>query len=306
MRGSARTALVLVGIVGIGCFTPTSPLGVPCGPGDTCPTGQLCASATNTCESDGSDGTVDVTGGGVFSVDLSTQEDSLPDTGCGRSGGRDAEFEVTLADPEVYYFDTFASDVATTLRVFDKPCAMVGRDDMPVLCAEDACGGSRSQVAQSLSAGTTCIVVDADGATSGLLSLEVIPGGRDGQLLADGDQTETGNNCGADNLDEPQDRNCDGPGHDGRDVAYFFTTCPGDQRLLDAAICPEPSWDPVLYARRIEDAQSSDQIGCNDDACGAGPRITDVDISGGVFYALYVDAFDAGECGDYSVDTSLR
>ena len=89
---------------------------------------------------------------------------------------------------------------------------------------------------------------------------------------------------------------------DGKDLAYFFTTCPSQSLLLDADLCPEPAWDPVLYVKRV----NGNQIGCNDDTCGVGPRLTDVTISNSTLYWLYVDGFDAGECGSYSLDTNLR
>ena len=40
----------MLGVVVAGCFAPSAPLGVPCGDEDACPTGLVCAPATNTCE----------------------------------------------------------------------------------------------------------------------------------------------------------------------------------------------------------------------------------------------------------------
>ena len=98
------------------------------------------------------------------------------------------------------------------------------------------------------------------------------------------------------------DQNCDAPGSGGKDLAYFFTTCPAQSLLLDADICPEPAWDPVLYVKRV----NGNQIGCNDDTCGFGPRLTNVTISSSTLYWLYVDGFDNSHCGPYSLDTNLR
>lgn len=40
----------MLGVVVAGCFAPSAPLGAPCGDEDACPTGLVCAPATNTCE----------------------------------------------------------------------------------------------------------------------------------------------------------------------------------------------------------------------------------------------------------------
>jgi len=300
--GTAPRSVLWIPVAFAACFGPHPPTGVPCDNDSDCPAPQTCEQATMSCELDDG-GAIDVTGGGTFGADLAAATDDVPASGCGSDGGRDVAFRVRLSAPEVYYFDTFDSSFDTTLRVYDMPCAMVGSGGGYTVCADDACGGSRSQVALSLPAGESCIVIDqAPGQDAGTLSLKVIAGTRDGQPLPDGDQTLHGDTCGSENLTEPEDRNCDGPGRDGKDVAYFFTTCPGESRLLDASICPEPSWDPVLYVRQVDGRQ----IGCNDDSCGHGPSIDNVDIDGSTFFFLYVDGFDAGECGDFDLVTSLR
>ena len=61
-------------------------------------------------------------------------------------------------------------------------------------------------------------------------------------------------------------------------------------------------WDPVLYVKRV----NGNQIGCNDDDCGFGARLTNVAISNSTLYFLFIDGFAAQECGPYQLDTNLR
>ncbi|NVB77069.1 MAG: hypothetical protein HOV81_01620 [Kofleriaceae bacterium] len=248
-------------------------------------------------------GAVNVTAGGMFMADSRAATDDVSPNGCGGVGGNDLFYRVTLDAPQVYYFDTFGSSFDTVLRVYKKPCAQVGTGAGAAACNTDACGGSESQLAVSLAAGENCIVVDADTATTaGQLALRVVPGKRDGMPLPSGQQTLTGNTCGSTNLEDPIDQNCDAPGSGGKDLAYFFTSCPGQTLMLDANICPEPAWDPVLYVKRV----NGNQIGCNDDSCGFGPSIANVTISSSTLYWLYVDGFDPSHCGPYDLDTNLR
>ena len=279
-----------------GC-TPTAEI---CGNGvdDDCSGGDLACAAN-----DRPGGAVDVTAGGMFGGDVGLAADDVAGSGCGLDGGRDLFFRVVLTAPQVYYFDTFGSTYDTVIRVYRKSCATVGAGGAAAACVDDACGGGQSQVAASLPAGESCIVVDGrDGAqATGALMLRVVRGGRDGLPLARGAQTYTGDTCAATNASEPLDMNCDGPGSGGKDHAYFFTTCPNEALKLDADVCPEPMWDPVLYVKRV----NGDQIGCNDDSCGFGPRLTGVPVSGSSLYFLFLDGFTPQECGTYSLDTNL-
>jgi hypothetical protein len=249
-------------------------------------------------------GAVDVTAGGTFTGDALLANDDVT-TGCGDSGGRDLFYQVDLGAPQVYYFDTFGSSFDTVIRVFTKPCSMVGTGANPAACVDDACGGSKGHVAVALPSGRSCIVIDqkSEAELGGNVTLRVVKGGRDAKPLAAGVQTNTGDTCSATNTIDALDQNCDSPGDGGKDHAFFFTSCPGQTLRLDADTCPEPMWDPTLHVRRHSD---NAQIGCNDDDCGFGPRITNVTISGGTLYYLFVDGFDDTECGPYSLDTNLR
>jgi hypothetical protein len=329
-HGIVRGLASIMCAIATGCFAPTPQPGAPCVDDSSCPAPLVC-SVSNTCQTergvdppdapvdtpvsppdggcspcepnDTAIGAVDVTDGGMFSADALAANDDVGPDGCGGNGGRDLFYSVTLAAPRVFYFDTFGSSYDTVIRVFAKPCAQVGAGAGAMSCTDDTCGGTQSQVALSLPAGESCIVIDqADATQSGSLELRVIPATRDGFLLPRGQQTLTGDTCDSANLEEPIDQNCDGPGEKGKDHAYFFTTCPNESLLLDADICPEPTWDPVLYVKRI----NGQQIGCNDDSCGFGPAISNVNITNSNFFFLYVDGFSEVDCGDYSLDTNLR
>jgi hypothetical protein len=341
MRGSLLVAAAL----GAACYAPRPQPGSPCVTSLDCPSPFVC-SARGMCEdpdgagpvdapspspdgcmpaaeicgngvdedcsggdlacaaNDGPGGAIDVTAGGVFEADGQLATDDVAANGCGGDGGRDLFFRVQLTAPQVYYFDTFGSSYDTVLRVYARSCAAVGAGAGATACAAGSCGGGQSQVAAALPAGESCIVVDQrDGAqTSGALMLRVVRGGRDGRPLARGAQTSMGDTCSATNASEPLNQNCDGPGSLGKDHAYFFTTCPGETLRLDADTCPEPMWDPVLYVKRV----NGDQIGCNDDSCDFGARLTNVSISNSTLYFLFVDGFDVQHCGPYQLDTNLR
>jgi hypothetical protein len=337
--GQVRRGVVFV-LALAACYAPAPSPGSPCTEDRQCPSPLVCSPATQTCEhdaaaidapapptdatdgppmmmidaapacapcepNDGPAGAIDVTAGGTFTGNALQASDDVASTGCGGSGGRDLFFKVTLTKPEVYYFDTFTSSFDTVVRVYTKACALVGGGANPAACSDDICAGAQSQIALSLPAGESCIVVDqrSSAETTGAVTLHVLRGRRDGLPLAAGVHTSTGDTCTSSNIDDPVDVNCDGPGSGGKDHAYFFTTCPGQSMLLDADLCPAPAWDPVLYVRRVS---TNAQIGCNDDSCAAGPAIANVSITNGTLFFLYVDGFAAAECGSYSLDTNLR
>jgi hypothetical protein len=281
-----------------GC-TPAPEL---CGDGED----QDCDDNDPTCAAnDRAPGAIDITAGGMFTADLRYAHDDVAANGCSGDGGRDLYYSITLTAPRVYYFDTFGSSFDTVVRVYAKPCAMVGTGTNARACGNDSCSSAQTQLAVSLPAGGSCVVIDQDSAseTSGNVMLRVIAGSRDGAPLAAGMQMLTGDTSGSSNVMDPVDVNCDSPGSGGKDLAYFFTLCPAQSLLLDAETCTGTTWDTALYVRN----GNTNQIGCNDDACGnLQSRITNVSITGGVFFWLIVDGFDATESGAYTVKTNLR
>ena len=250
-------------------------------------------------------GAIDVTAGGMFTADLRYAHDDVAANGCSGDGGRDLYYSISLSAPRVYYFDTFGSSFNTVVRVYAKSCANVGSGASARACQNDSCGGMQTQVAVSLLAGQSCIVIDQDSSadTSGTVKLQVIAGTRDGVALPSGMQMVSGDTSAATNVMDPVDVNCDGPGSGGKDRAYFFTLCPAQTLLLDAETCTGATWDTVLYVRN----GNTNQIGCNDDACGdMQSRITNVSIANGLLFWLVVDGFDSADSGAYTVKTNLR
>jgi hypothetical protein len=254
---------------------------------------------------DGPDGAIDITAGGTFTTNLQYAHDDVAANGCSGDGGRDVFYSINLAAPRVYYFDTFGSSFDTVIRVYGRSCATVATGANALTCENDACSGKQSQVAVSLPAGQSCVVIDqaSSNETTGDVMLKVLAGTRNGMPLPPGMQTLTGNTSNATNVMDPPDTNCNSPGSNGKDLAYFFTRCPAQSLLLDAETCNGANWDTVLYVRN----GNATQIACNDDDCdGARSRLSNVSINGGTFYWLVIDGFDSSESGSYTLKTNLR
>ncbi len=196
-------------------------------------------------------GAVDVTAGGTFTADALLARDDVAADGCGEGGGRDVFFQVDLTAPQVYYADTFGSNFDTVIRVFERPCAMVGGGGNAKACVDDACGGTQGQIAVSLPAGKSCIVIDqrAGAELGGNVTLHVVKGGRDGKPLATGVQTTTSDTCSATNASEPLDMNCDGPGAGGKGVLLHDLPEPDPQARRRPLPCPELGRRALRQAR---------------------------------------------------------
>lgn len=260
---------------------------------------------------------IDVTTGGMQTGDLNLARDNAPQRGCGNDGGRDLYYKVTLAAPEVYYFDTFGSNFDVTVRVFPgKTCAQIAATETPA-CSDDACNSANSQLALQLPAGTSCIVVDQNAAaTQGALTLKVVRGGHAGAPLMPGPHTVMGDTC---NSTDVWKAFCSGDG--GQEDAWFFTVCPGTTAHVDASTCTVAAnvhFDTVLYVRRTN-VTSNFTIDCEDDSStcpmvrpdrGDGQPdlsiLADVPVPGPGLFWLALDGFDTGACGGYQMDYDLR
>lgn len=278
-----------------------------CVDGDrTCATNDLAASP------------VDVTNGGTFSGDFSIANDDYVERGCGNVGGRELFYRVTLTSPQVYYIDTFGSDFDTSVRVFaGKTCDALGATTDPTTCDDDACGTMQSQFAFSLPSGTSCIVVDqgAAAATSSSLTMRVTRGGRTGSPLGDDTQTLTGDTCTATHVWNPNIP-CNDSDNNAKDLAWYFTSCPGVNRKLDASTCVDVTmvhFDTVLYVHK---AGTQADLVCDDDTSGCPARpdrpdhadgtvLTDVNTTGPGLFWLILDAYGSTACGGYRLDTNL-
>lgn len=300
--------------------TPDAAIDAPPIPGctpmgfDTCGDGldQDCDGQDKPCAvNDVAGGAIEITAGGVFTGDLLLAKDDAPERGCAAAGGRDLYYQIKLTAPEVYYLATFGSNFDTTVRVFPGvSCASLG-NQQPV-CSDDACGGSASQLAAELPAGTSCVVVDQNAAaTAGALKLTVVRGGRAGSALPAGVQTLTGDTCTGADLTTSM---CSDVG--GKDLGYYFTVCPGVTSHVDATTCGDPTathFDTVLYVRPAGGAN----LVCDDDGATCGPRterpdhadgsiLADVATSGPGLFWLVVDGFNTSACGGFQLDTNLH
>jgi len=267
-------------------------------------------------------GAIDITAGGTFTADLLLAHDNLASKGCGGDGGNEVFYEITLAAPEVYYLDTFTSGFDTSLRMFaGKPCATVTDAMSPSTCNDDACGTGESQLAVALPTGTSCLAVDKNynngqDPTKGIFQLHVVPGGRTGTRLPSGMATQTGDTCTGTNVSEPPKLGDCVTNQQAKDLAYYFTACPGQTALVDASTCTNPAnthFDTMVYVHPV----GGNPVACVDDSatCMARPDrsdghpdgsiLTGVPAKGPGLFWLVVDGF-AGACGTYQLDTNLR
>jgi hypothetical protein len=128
--------------------------------------------------------------------------------------------------------------------------------------------------------------------------------------------TQTGDTCTGTNVSEPPKLNDCVTNQKAKDLAYFFTACPGQTALVDASTCTNPAnthFDTMVYVRPV----GGNDLACVDDSgtCMARPDrgdghpdgsiLTGVPAKGPGLFWLVVDGF-AGACGTYQLDTNLR
>lgn len=296
-----------------GCYSPRVQGGSPCVDHDDCPRGFVCA-ATATCErtdvdaacapvgpevcgddvdqdcngaaeacaaNDAPDGALDITAGGTFTADMLLATNHAVSGGCGGDGGRDVFYQITVASPDVYYFDTVGSDFNTVLRVYPSACTAIDPAALSA-CADDACGGMTSQTAVRLAAGTHCVVASeyATSEPAGSLVLRVERAGRDGKALVASDLVS---------FSETAAGGTSPCGGAGPEIAYFFAACAGTR--VTAHSCestPHTTWDTVFYL-----VQGTQAIACNDDVpCtgSSGKSRLDQTLTDAGLYWLVADA----------------
>ena len=299
---------------------------VPTGP-EICGDGidQDCSGSDAPCvANDRPGGAIDVTAGGTFGADLLLARDDLANNGCNRDGGNDVFYDITLAAPQVYYFDTFSSGFDTSLRVFPGlACSAVTSAMTPAGCNDDACGTAESQLAAALPAGTSCLVVDKNfnnglDPDKGTFALHVVPGGRTGTALPAGTAMLTGDTCVVTDVWQA-DTGC-GVQAMAKDVAYYFLACPAKVTHVDASTCKNPAnthFDTVVYVR----SPSGPDLACQDDILNTalcaprpdrpdgqpdGSIVSDVRVTGPGLFWVVVDGYNMSACGGYQLDTTLR
>ena len=282
---------------------------------------QDCSGEDQACEvNDRPDGAIDITAGGTFTADLLHARDDLANTGCNLDGGNDVFYQIDLAAPEVYYFDTFTSPFDTSLRVFPgTPCTAV-TGAIEAVCDNDECESLQSQLATPLPVGTSCVVVDKNynnGQDSdlGAFQLHVVRGGRTGTALPRGMNTLTGDTCTGQNTSEPPAGVCEGV-QNAKDLAFFFLACPNTPAVVDASTCVNVNnthFDTELYISSV----GGQSLACANDSASCkvrpdrpkdppdGSVLTAVTTTEPGLHWLVVDGYSAA-CGRYQLDTNYR
>lgn len=322
--GACPSGLACIGAV---CVDPSTP--PPDGPVDAAVDAQLidgCVPVPEICgngideDCDGNDppcpandlpaGAIDITNGGMLTLGIAAAHSDDTGHGCSPSGGRDVFYKVNLAAPTVFYVDTFNSNFDTVIRMYPgKSCTQIGSSS--ATCSNDACGGSHSQVAAQLPAGTSCIVIaqhDSD-ETMGGITMRAINTGHTGTALNfNGGTTAmsaTSTTCGLTNtIDTMCTADAGSPG-----IEYYFMTCPGSHKV-DLSDC-DATWDSVIYL-----ADSMDkQLTCNDDsdmtvACAASSAnnsyISAASANGPGIYWAGIAGYTSNDCGSFTLTVAIH
>lgn len=303
---------VSIAVLISGCYQPDPPQGLPCSSELQCPTGQRCvvddpdgprcSSGTGRVQepdaqlrpaNDLPPGAVDVSAGGGFAFELAG---ALDDTGSSCAAGRpEVFFRLSLAAPEVVYFDTFGSPFDTAVTVRRGPCELVGEE---TACANDSCGGAQSQGAWQLAAGDHCVIVDGPASSGGggtVGKLSVVRGKHPGEALPMASGTVRGDTCKDDNSNNA------GCGCEpAEDHHYFFTVCPGSSVASRFETCGTmATWDTVLQLR----SAAGDGLACDDDSCDDTSSAISRTVMGPGMYWAIIDG--CADCGAYTMKYSL-
>ena len=313
-------------VVVAGCYAPAANVGAPC-PDGICPSGQTCDvdyPGGPTCVRPGTIGDdvdsggetffdaapddsmmtilpdgpdlprpandlpanpIDVSAGGVFMWDPTNALNDVASP-CASAPGPDVFFTITLAAPEVLYLDTFGSSADSVIAIYPGDCTPLGTMEA---CVDNSCGGTKSQGAWNLGAGTHCIVVDQVGTNGGTAGrLDVVHGNRAGDPLVGASGSVTGNTANDDNSNNAS-CGCE-PANDHH---YFVTVCPGTTPMLHVETCNNANWDTVLQIR--SNAASQTSLACTDDSCGAVQSTLTATLNGpGLFWAIIDGCSDSG------------
>ncbi|MBK8692904.1 MAG: hypothetical protein IPN17_11565 [Deltaproteobacteria bacterium] len=266
--------------------------------GRTCTAGQTCtagACVTGAPANDLPAGAVVISLATPASTIMGTTTSATSQAGC---GGADVYYRFTLARREVVYVDTFGTAYDTELAF--APAS--GTGTIAGTCTDDSCGGTQSQIARVLDAGTYYVVVSGFSTNSGPFTLHFqhlpIGSGAVTQItsLAAGTQTFMGTTSGTGVLTQ----SCTTAG--GPETSYWFMTCPTFAATqFNAATCGAATWDTVLEQRS---AARTANI-CNDDGCGAQSTITGTLASGAGLHSLYVDGYSAAAAGAYTLSLTF-
>jgi hypothetical protein len=215
---------------------------------------------------------------------------------CASPGGRDAFFELTLAEEQLVYVDTFGTGFHAVIAVRAGACADQGDFSAPeIACVVDSCTEEIAQWIEYLEAGSYCIVVDQydeDEAAfaDGDLEVNVKIGPADAEILEVG--LHEGTTCDA---DDEWSSDCGAVG--ATDATFALPLC--QQTIsLAADTCASPGFSAALSAHD----GYGDVIACGD-GCTGGSGLS-VDLTGPDLFFLVVEA-SAGECGAFALDAAF-
>jgi hypothetical protein len=219
---------------------------------------------------------------------------------CTGTTGADVFYTFTLHTRELVYADTFgaswntslffASDCGTTMTTSTTPG--------DVLCSDDACATTQSQVVALLNPGTYYLVLSGKATGSATVHFQHAAVGRGPLgLLPKGASVQSGTTSGnGSNFD------CAGAGAEN---SYWWLSCPatgGAQTngSFTGSLCGGAQWDTIAY---LQTPATKREI-CSDDDCGAQSVITfDIPAAAGV-NVFTVDGSNGTAKGDYTVTFS--
>ena len=300
----ARTGTTMCNAAGNGVVCSVS-AGTPTA--ETCGDGidQDCTGADIACPvNDRPTAPVDITNGGVFTVDLTAASNDQDNNGisCGVAGGRDVYYRFTLPAAEVVYVDTFGSSFDSVVRIYPGLCTAV---PAAPTCFDDQCGGRQTQGAVALAAGSYCLVVDqySSAQTTGALVLTFTRGGRTGTAISAASGSQTATSCSGTNgsLSTCQVTST------APDAGYFFLGCPAVTKVVGANTCTGTAFDSVVYLRK---AGAAGDLACSDDVVGCGGGLqsssfTAASAVGAGLFWLIVDGYQA-QCGPFTLNYTIN
>lgn len=224
-------------------------------------------------------------------------------TGCSSALGPDVWYSLNLGEPTLVYLDTLDGRTwDSVLEVRSGSC----RSATTVACAEDACGGLRSQWVGRLDAGTHYVRVDGRRVTdAGAFTLHVQTAA--GSCATDAvvlsrDGTYTGDTSRSTNHSDPS---CTA-GRLQPDAVYALGGC--DDLGFTATTCSlTTSFDTVLALYR--DGCTGPSAGCNDDDPTCAPAgastLTEPNLDARLYFLVVDGGLELPASGPYSLTVDL-
>jgi hypothetical protein len=215
---------------------------------------------------------------------------------CGSNGADIVmRVHVTTQQPQLFYADTFGAAWNTMLffsDTCDQPKAPTGVD--MVVCSDDACGTSQSQVVALLNYGYHYLIVSGANGESGDVTVHVqraLLGNGTISSLPVGAGSVQGNTSGIDRSELCQTS--------GAKDNYWWQSCPDDvPGAFIASTCGGATWDTELTLQ----IPRTDIIACNDndDNCGMQSSLNVSMPAGAGIQVLTVGGTTGNSIGNYT------